>query len=76
MIAWDRYCIRERVAKDVVEIVVDPGAPREPFGGDVNVRALDGRDKVAGELGHEPEDECALLCDTAIRLERKKDEFE
>jgi hypothetical protein len=34
----------------------------------------DGHDKVAGELGHEPEYECALLCDTAIRLEREKDE--
>ena len=48
---------RERVAKDVIENVVDPCAAGELFRGDVNVRTLDGRDKVAGELGHEPEDE-------------------
>jgi hypothetical protein len=66
--------IRERVAKDVVENVVDPCAAGELFCGDVNVRTLDGRDKVAGELGHEPEDKSALLCDAAARSERKKDE--
>jgi hypothetical protein len=27
--------IRDRVAKDVVENVVDPCTPKEPFGGDV-----------------------------------------
>jgi hypothetical protein len=64
--------IRERAAKDVVENVIDPCAPGELFGGNVNVRAFDGHDKVAGELGHEPKDERALLCDTAIRLERKE----
>jgi len=60
---------REGVSKDVVEDVVDPCAAGELFGGDVDVRTLDGRDKVAGELGHEPEDERALLCDAAVRLE-------
>jgi hypothetical protein len=64
---------RECVAKDVIENVVDPRAAGEFFCRDVNVRTLDGRDKVAGELGHKPEDECALLCDTAARLERMSD---
>jgi hypothetical protein len=60
------------VAKDVVENVVEPCTPGELFGGDVNIRTLDGRDKIAGKLGHEPEDECALLCHTAIRLEKER----
>lgn len=64
--------VRERVAKDVIENVVDPCAARELFCGDVHVRTLDGRDKVAGELSHEPEDQSALLCDTVMRLEREK----
>jgi hypothetical protein len=62
------------VAKDVIENVIDPCAAAELFCGDVDVRTLDGRDKVAGELGHEPEDECALLCDATGRSERKRDE--
>ena len=62
------------MAKDVVENVVDPCTPGELFGGNVNVRTLDGRDKVAGKLGHESENKRALLCHTVIRLERKKDE--
>ena len=65
---------RECVAKDVIENVVDPCTAGEFFCGDVNVRTFDGRDKVAGELGHEPEDECALLCDATARLERTRDE--
>ena len=69
-----RLYARERVAKDVVEDVVDPRAARELFGRDVNVRTLDGRDKVAGELGHESEDESALLCDAAVHLERERRE--
>ena len=62
--------VRQRVAKDVIENVVDSCATRELLCGNVNVRALDGRNKVAGKLGHEPENECALLCNTAARLER------
>ena len=62
---------RERVAKHVVEDVVDPCAAGELFGGDVDVRTLDGRDKVAGELRHKPKDKRALLCDAAVRLEMK-----
>ena len=59
------------MAKDVVEDVVDPRASVKLFGGYVNVTTLDGRNKVAGELGHEPEDECALLCDTVMIREKK-----
>ena len=63
----------EGVAEDVVEDVVDPCAAGELFGGYVDVGALDGRDKVARELGHEPENESALLHGEAVRLERKTD---
>ena len=63
--------VRKRTAKDVVENVVDPRAAGKLFCRNVNVRTLDGRDKVAGELRHEPEDECTLLCDAAVRLESK-----
>jgi hypothetical protein len=52
--------IRECVAKDVVKIV-DPCTPGKLFGGDVNSTSVPSKDViVAGELGHEPEDECAL----------------
>jgi len=57
---------RERVAKHVVEDVVDPCAAGELFGGDVDVRTLDGREKVAGELRHKPKDKRALLYDAAV----------
>jgi hypothetical protein len=46
----------ERVSEDVVEDVVYPRTAGELFRGDVDVRAFDGRDKVAGESGHEAED--------------------
>ena len=58
--------IRKCVAKDVGENVADPCTTGKLFGGDVNDRTLDGRDKVVGNLGHEPEDECALLYDTTV----------
>jgi hypothetical protein len=58
--------ICKHVAKDVDENVVDPCTTGKLFGGDVNVRTLDGRDKAVGKLGHEPEDECALLYDTTM----------
>jgi hypothetical protein len=48
-------------------------APEKLFGGDVNVRTLEGHDTVAGELGHEPEDECALLCDTVDCIVREEE---
>lgn len=51
----------ERGAEDVVEDVVDARAARELLGGDVDGGAVDGGDKVARELGHEAEDERALL---------------
>ena len=54
--------VRECMAEEIVENVVDPRAPVKLFGGYVNVRTLDGRNKVAGEPGHEPEVECALPC--------------
>jgi hypothetical protein len=57
--------VRQRVAKDVIENVVDPCAAGELLCGNVNIRTFDGRDKVAGELGHESEDECTLLCNAA-----------
>jgi len=66
--------IRERISKDVIENVVDPCATVELFGGDVNVRTLDRRDEVTSELGHEPEDEPALLFGANVRLEGMKDE--
>ena len=54
--------VRECMAKEIVENVVDLRAPVKLFGGYVNVRTLDGRNKVAGEPSHELEVECALLC--------------
>jgi len=58
----------ERVAKHVVEDVVDPCAAGELFGGDVNIRTLNGRDKVVGELRHKLQDKRTLLCEAAVRL--------
>ena len=52
---------RERGAEDVVEDVVYPCAARELLRGDVDARAVDGRDKVARELRHQPQHERALL---------------
>jgi hypothetical protein len=39
----------------------------------VAIRAVNGRDKVAGELGHQPDDKFTLLCDVpaSARLVRK-----
>ena len=47
--------------EDIVEDIVNPRAAGELLRGDVDVGALDGGDKVAGESGHEAEDERALL---------------
>lgn len=49
------------VAKHVVEDVVDTCAARQLFGRDLERGAVDGRDKVLGELGHELEDERAAV---------------
>ena len=48
-------------AKDVVEDVVNACTARELFCADVHFGAIDGGDEVSCELGHEPEDEGALL---------------
>ena len=52
---------RQRGAEDVVEDVVYPRAARELLRGDVDARTVDGRDKVARELRHQPQHERALL---------------
>ena len=67
-----RLDAREHVSKDIVEDIVDPRAIGELFGRDVDVCALNGVDKVAGESGHEAEDEPASLLDTNFQTQRKK----
>ena len=51
----------ECVAVDVIEDVVYASSTREFFCTDVHVGSFDGGNKISGELGHEPEDESALL---------------
>jgi hypothetical protein len=49
------------VPENVVEDVIYPSSTRELLGRDVDIGAFDGRDKVARELGHKPQNEGSLL---------------
>jgi hypothetical protein len=62
---------RKRVAKDVIENVVNPSAAGELFRGDLNVCTLYGRDNFASELSHEPgyEGACCVARQRGQRVE-------
>jgi hypothetical protein len=47
----------QRLAKDIVEDVIDTGAAAQLFGRDLERCAFDRGHKIAGELGHEFQDQ-------------------